>query len=98
VLILGDQVDAAMYTTKIILLKFFNLFDLSINRSNPMTEIPWVPSSSTSNSNPAVVQLPATQTNQTNIDETEVDVSAIDKFQLILLHPSICFTFSQVIN
>jgi hypothetical protein len=67
-----------------------------------MTEIPWIPSSPNPYSNPAVVQLPATQTNETNVNETQIDPSAIDpaaidKFQKILLYSSICFTFSQVI-
>ncbi len=93
-MIVGTQVEAAMYATEIILLKFFNLFDLSINRSSPIKEIPWIPSSSNSYSNPAVVALPATQA---SASETQVNVSVLDKCQMILLYPSICFTFSQVI-
>ncbi|CAF3468508.1 unnamed protein product [Rotaria socialis] len=92
----SSQVEAAMYSTQIILLKFFNLFDLSINRSIPIKEIPWIPSSSNSYSNPAVVELPATQTS--TLSETQIDVSALDKCQMVLLYPSICFTFSQIIK
>lgn len=94
-IIVGSQVEAAMYTTEIILLKFFNLFDLSMNRLGPIKEIPWIPASSNSYSNPAIVQLPSTQT---SASETAIDLSTINKYQIILLYPSICFTFSQVID
>ncbi|CAF1648905.1 unnamed protein product [Adineta ricciae] len=95
IIISTGQVEAAMYATKIILLKFFNLFDISVNRSSPILEIPWVPPSTNSHSNPALVRLPATQT---SVDGTVDDQFALDKYQLILLYPSICFTFSQIVN
>ncbi|CAF1578707.1 unnamed protein product [Rotaria magnacalcarata] len=88
-MIVGSQVEAAMYSTQIILLKFFNLFDLFINRATPIKEIPWFLSSSNSYSNPAIVELPATQTS--TLSETQIDVPALDKCQMILLYPSICF-------
>ena len=92
--ILGGQVEAAIYCTKIILLKFFNLFDLDANRSSPIMEIPWIPPSTEVDTNPAVVQLPTTQVNSNGIS---VETPMIDIFQNILKFPSICFTFSQVI-
>ncbi|CAF4603438.1 unnamed protein product [Rotaria magnacalcarata] len=85
-MIVGSQVEAAMYSTQIILLKFFNLFDLSINRATPIKEIPWFLSSSNSYSNPAIVELPATQTS--TLSETQIDVPALDKCQMILLYPT----------
>ncbi|CAM4784705.1 unnamed protein product [Rotaria magnacalcarata] len=82
----SSQVEAAMYSTQIILLKFFNLFDLFINRATPIKEIPWFLSSSNSYSNPAIVELPATQTS--TLSETQIDVPALDKCQMILLYPT----------
>lgn len=91
-ILVGNQVEAAMYTTKIILLKFFNLFDLSVNRSSPMADIPWIPSSSSNfNSNAAVVELPSTQI---NVKQASPDTATLNQYQMILLYPSICFTLS----
>lgn len=94
-IIVGNQVEAAIYTTKIILLKFFNLFDLSVNRSNSMKEIPWIPSTVSSYSNPAIVEIPATQPSASGM---QIDTPALDLYQNILAFPSICFTFTQVFD
>ncbi|CAF1335191.1 unnamed protein product [Rotaria sordida] len=91
----SSQVEAAIYATKTILLKFFNLFDLTANRSGPILEIPWIPPSSISNSNAAVVQLPSTQGNDT---ELQIDPPMLNMFQTIIKFPSICFTFSQLVK
>ena len=57
-----------------------------------MTDIPWIPLSSTSYSNHAVVEFSATQI---NANETQSDLSTLNKYQTILLYSSVCFTFSQ---
>ena len=93
--IVGAQVEAAIYTTEIILLKFFNLFDLTIERSNPINEIPWIPPSTNSYSNPAVVPIPPTQP---RTDKRKADTSFVELCQEVLSFPSICFTLTQVME
>lgn len=70
------------------------MFELDGNRSSPIMEIPWIPTSMEVDTNPAVVPLPATQVGPI---ENPADTTMIDVFQNILKFPSICFTFSQVI-
>jgi hypothetical protein len=94
-MIIGNQVEAAIYVTKIILLKFFNLFNVNIQTANPMNEIPWIPPPSNGYSNPAVVQIPGTQGSGA---AEKTDTSVFDLYQTILNFPSICFTFTQVLD
>ncbi|CAF1481953.1 unnamed protein product, partial [Adineta steineri] len=90
-----SQVEAAIYVTKISLLKYFNLFNINIQTGSPIDEIPWIPPSTNDNSNLAVVPIPATQIS-TVVEET--NTSAFDLYQTILQFPSICFTFTQIVT
>lgn len=89
----GRQVEAAIYTTKVILLKFFNMFDINPNRNDPINEIPWTPSHSNRTENASVALLPPTQDNTVN---TQMNCLKVELIGLILTFPSICFTVSQV--
>jgi hypothetical protein len=94
-MIVGNKVEAAIYVTKIILLKFFNLFNVDIQTANLMNEIPWIPPPSNGYSNPAVVQIPGTQGSGA---AEETNASVFNLYQTILNFPSICFTFTQVLD
>lgn len=87
--------EAAVYTTKVILLKFFNMFDIDPSRKDPIHEIPWTPPHSNGTANASVAQLPPTQNNVVNTQEKSLKEELIG---LILTFPSVCFTISQVKN
>lgn len=89
----GEQVEAAIYTTKVILLKFFNLFDLNSRRSGPIEEVPWTPPYSSFADSASTEQLPSTQEIGTPL---QVKSKMNELIGLILGYESVCFTISQV--
>jgi hypothetical protein len=86
-------VEAAIYSTKVILLKFFNLFDIDSRRTDAICEIPWAPSNPKQSDAASVVALPSTQNHSTSAQKTNLKEEIIDD---VLSFPSICFTISQV--
>lgn len=85
--------EAAIYVTKIILLKFFNLFNLNSQLQNRLDEIPWIPDISNNYSNPAILPIPPTQNPTAAQQSNEI---VLDLYRTILQFPSVCFTQTQV--
>ena len=87
--------EAAIYTTKVILLKFFNLFNTNVNATEPIDEIQWAPSQPDTTAHASVVQLPSTQQGVPYSRTSELRTELIG---LILNFQSVCFSISQVDN